>query len=59
MTAGIAKERAERDLGCPRAQLIAEREREGSGEYFIHGCGKRALYVCDVAGRDTVSCRRY
>jgi hypothetical protein len=53
----VAKDRAEFDLLCPRGQLVVTRAREGSPEYFIDGCGRRALYVCSAFRGSGVSCR--
>jgi hypothetical protein len=66
LTAAVAKERAEADLQCPRAQLVADQRRDNTAEFFVHGCGRQALYVCERrvigGGRgadDEISCRRF
>jgi hypothetical protein len=65
LAASAAKERAETDLRCPRAQLVADRQRDNSAEFLVHGCGKQALYVCQHHstgvrdGNDEILCRRF
>jgi hypothetical protein len=66
LSASAARERAEADLKCPSKQLVVDQRRGNSAEFFVHGCGRQALYVCErrVSGGgrnsdDAISCRRF